>query len=62
MSRILIWCFCASPALLASLMIWAFVYAPLAVLFMAACCFASGYIARWLDEPQKYSVRGSFLP
>ena len=60
--RIFIWCFCASPALLASLLIWSYVSIGVAAIFFFMACFGSGYIARWLDEPAKHSIRRSFFP
>lgn len=48
--RFLAYCFCASPALLIGLLLWAYVSIGLAIIFMAASLFGAGYAARWIDE------------
>lgn len=48
--RFFAWCFCASPVLLAGLIIWSYANIGLAIVFMVAGFFGSGYVARWLDE------------
>lgn len=48
--RILAYCFCASPALLIGLLIWAYIHIGLAIIFMAVSMFGLGYAARLIDE------------
>lgn len=48
--RFLAYCFCASPALLTGLLIWSYIHIGLAIIFMAASLFGSGYVSRLIDE------------
>ena len=51
--RFLVYCFCASPALLIGLLIWMWVHIGIAIIFMAVSLFGSGYAARLIDEAIK---------
>ena len=48
--RFLIYCFLASPALLIGLLIWAYVHAGLASMFLIVGLYGAGYASRWMDE------------
>lgn len=51
-----------APALVLVCLAWMFLAVGLALVFTVIVCVGCGYVARWLDEPSRHSVRGSFLP
>ncbi len=41
---------------------WMYVAVGFALVFTVISCVGGGYVARWLDEPPKHSVRWSLFP
>lgn len=51
-----------APALVLVNLAWMFLSVGFALVFTVLVCFVCGYVARWLDEPPRHSIRESIFP
>lgn len=51
-----------APALVLVCIAWMFFAVGFALVFTVGACLAGGYVARWLDEPPRHSIRESIFP
>ena len=62
MTRVWSFSIALAPVTVLICLAWLYFHVGIAAVFTFVAAAFGGYVARWLDEPPKHSIRGSFMP